>query len=524
MSNPSRFINKFANLSSIVSPSILIIWLSTHFNKMMLRALAAAFCAPGVLGAISVQGEQQQQAPLLAAADDWVNAKVVTHEAHPHHSLSFTAHSAGDVKATRTAGGDKTPNILDVCPGATDGYTGYLNSGSKHFYFAYFESRSSPKDDPLVMWINGGPGCSSMTGLLMELGPCAIDDGGESAHENKDSWINAANVFFLDQPIGVGFSYSDNSSDHARGTFAASEDIYAFMQLWYKAFPDSRSLPFSIAGESYGGHYIPIFASHINDMNKISPPETQIPLESVLIGNGIFADTVQATSSYDITCTNVTGIGPILEDDVCKRMAAAVPRCEYLMKACEDYPDPIVCSGAYDYCGSELQNPYFHSGRNYYDVSKPCVGPLCYPIMKSITTFCDVMAFGVNPDTPKFEACSDKVGDEFRKANDGLIDTRPFVADLLHSEIRVLIYVGTYDWICNFVGNERVFGSLPWKGLADFRYQQENNKQVWEGGLWWESGVLRYVRINGAGHMVPFDKPKHAINMFSAWLNKKPLV
>lgn len=449
----------------------------------------------------------------------------VTHEAHPRHSLSITAHRGSNVD---TQGGGNRPNILDVCPGATNGYTGYLNSGDKHFYFAYFESRSQPEQDPLVMWINGGPGCSSMMGLLMELGPCAVDEGGETAHENKDSWINAASIFFLDQPIGVGFSYSSNPSDHANGTFAASEDIYAFMRLWYKAFPEAQSLPFSIAGESYGGHYIPIFASHINEMNQIAPPEAKIPLESVLIGNGIFASTVQTTSSYDISCTNATGIGPLLGDAVCSRMSNAVGRCEYLLKACEDYPDPLICDAASDFCGDELETPYIRSGRNYYDVSKPCMGPLCYPIMKSITAFLRSNrvreAFGVNPDTPKFEACSNEVGRNFAKVNDGLIDTRPFVASLLHSDIRVLIYVGTYDWICNFVGNERVFGSLAWKGLADFRYQQENNKQVWSGGLWWESGPLRYVRINGAGHMVPFDKPKHGMQLFKAWLDKKPLV
>lgn len=187
-------------------------------------------------------------------------------------------------------------------------------------------------------------------------------------------------------------------------------------------------------------------------MNKIAPPEAQIPLESVLIGNGIFAETVQATSSYDISCTNATGLGPLLADDVCSRMADAVPRCEYLLRACEDYPDPLVCNAAGDFCGAELEAPYVRSGLNYYDVSKPCDGPLCYPIMKSITAFLRLgrvrEAFGVNPQTPEFEACSNRVGGDFQAVNDGLIDTRPFVASLLHSDIRVMIYVGTYDWIC----------------------------------------------------------------------------
>lgn len=475
--------------------------------------------------AVSTVAATSSQIPVSDTVIDQ-SYQILTHDDYPSHSLSIKPHVAQTGLGSSKVSGD---SVADVCPGATSGYTGYLNTGDKHFYFAYFESRDKPHEDPLVMWINGGPGCSSMTGLLMELGPCTVNEGGDSARENKNSWINNANVFFLDQPIGVGFSYSDNTSEwkEARGTFAASEDIYAFMRLWYQKFPESKSQPFSIAGESYGGHYIPIFAEHISAMNQISSSEAQIPLESVLIGNGIFANTVQATSSYDISCTNATGIGPLLNSTVCARMESSVGRCEYLLKACDAYPDPLICNAAGDFCGDELEMPYVESGRNYYDVSKPCEGPLCYPIMKDITKFLTTdrvrTAFGVNPDAPKFEACSGKVGRQFARANDGLIDTRPYVAALLHAGIRVQIYVGTYDWICNFVGNERVFGGLEWKGMPDFRYQQENNKQPWSGGLWWESGLLRYVRVNGAGHMVPWDKPVEALKMFKAWLAKEKL-
>jgi carboxypeptidase C (cathepsin A) len=211
------------------------------------------------------------QIPLTDATSDGLSGnpsiRTLTHESHPDHSLTIKAHGPRNPSIKSDA-----PSLSDICPGATSGYTGYLNHGDKHFYFAYFESRSKPEEDPLVLWLNGGPGCSSMTGLFMELGPCTINEDGESARENPYSWISAANVFFLDQPvsfpmlsfdfeidlykkIGVGFSYHTNESFHGGegGTFAASEDIYAFMRLWYKAFPDSRSLPFSIAGESYGG-------------------------------------------------------------------------------------------------------------------------------------------------------------------------------------------------------------------------------------------------------------------------------
>jgi carboxypeptidase C (cathepsin A) len=109
-------------------------------------------------------------------------------------------------------------------------------------------------------------------------------------------------------------------------------------------------------------------------MNKIATLDEQVPLESVLIGNGIFSDTKQASSYYDIPCTNVTGIGPLLDSEVCERMAGAVGRCEYLMEACHAYPDPLICRASSQYCSDELETPYFRSGRNYYDISRPCEG------------------------------------------------------------------------------------------------------------------------------------------------------
>lgn len=205
--------------------------------------------------------------------------------------------------------------------------------------------------------------------------------------------------------------------------------------------------------------------------------------------------------------TNVPpGIGPLFNATICEKMASAVPRCEYLLEACHTYTDPLICGVGEKFCGNTLAEPYFESGLNYYDISKPCIGALCYPIVGSIDKFLRTesirKAFGVPKEAPKFQGCSNKVGRDFERVHDGLIDTREYVVKLLHSGIRVLIYVGTYDWICNFVGNERVFGSLAWSGLADFRYQQENNKKKWSGGLTWESGNLRYARVEGAGHMV----------------------
>jgi len=90
----------------------------------------------------------------------------------------------------------------------------YLDVGNgRDLFFYFFESRSKPSEDPVIMWINGGPGCSSALGLFMELGPCSVKDDPQSLNDTKvnpNSWNSNANIFFLDEPIGVGFSRAEH--------------------------------------------------------------------------------------------------------------------------------------------------------------------------------------------------------------------------------------------------------------------------------------------------------------------------
>ena len=92
----------------------------------------------------------------------------------------------------------------------------------------------------------------------MELGPSTVDKAGTKPIHNSYSWNNNASVIFLDQPINVGYSYGDDS---VSDTVAASKDVYALLVLFFKQFPEYKDLDFHIAGESYAGHYIPVFAS-----------------------------------------------------------------------------------------------------------------------------------------------------------------------------------------------------------------------------------------------------------------------
>ena len=119
------------------------------------------------------------------------------------------------------------------------------------------ESQSSPADAPFVVWLTGGPGCSSTLALLTENGPCSVNSDGVNTSPNPNSWNNDANVLWLDQPAGVGFSYgTTNDGDEVM----VGEDAYYFLQHFFQAHPEYASQPLFIFGESYGGHYAPAIA------------------------------------------------------------------------------------------------------------------------------------------------------------------------------------------------------------------------------------------------------------------------
>lgn len=99
--------------------------------------------------------------------------------------------------------------------------SGLLAIGKKSdIFYWHFESRSNPTTDPLVIWLTGGPGCSSMLALFTENGPFTINDD-LTLENNPMAWNNNANIVFVDQPVGTGFSHS------AFGEFVRTEDEVA---------------------------------------------------------------------------------------------------------------------------------------------------------------------------------------------------------------------------------------------------------------------------------------------------------
>ncbi|KAF8599601.1 serine carboxypeptidase [Ceratobasidium sp. AG-I] len=469
---------------------------------------------------VSAYGSNVQRLELSSLSSD--DFTVAGHQSFPAHQV-------------------RVKRVKDFCDPTVKMYSGYLDVdyGAKHLFFYFFESRNDPDTDPVLMWINGGPGCSSSLGLFMELGPCSIHGapkvGSNGTEWNQYSWNNKANLFFLDQVVGVGFSYADYG-ETVGTTEEAAKNVQAFVTIFFETFSKFRGREFHMSGESYGGRYLPVFASEIVDQNKRAEAGGFVPinLKSVLIGNGLTDFKTTYESYYDIQCKNLS-VAPVQGISTCVGMKQALPRClNMYTKECIDRMDPIGCSMATQFCDTMLSVPYFQAQRNPYDMTQPCTteelsSSLCYPLTKHINEFLDLpktrKALGVHPSVGNYTGCSEEVGQRFVNNLDLYHSNQYYIAGLLERGIKVLIYVGTYDFVCNWVGNQRWTLDLDWTGGAAYNAQKDREWSV-DGesvGITRSANGLTFATINAAGHMVPYDKPKEALAMLHRWLGGEEL-
>lgn len=379
----------------------------------------------------------------------------------------------------------------------------------------FFESRNDPKNDPVVLWLNGGPGCSSLTGLFMELGPSSIDKKIKPIN-NPFSWNNNASVIFLDQPVNVGYSYSGSSVSN---TVAAGKDVYALLTLFFHQFPEYAKQPFHIAGESYAGHYIPVFASEI-----LSHKDRNINLQSVLIGNGLTDPYTQYAHYRPMACGE-GGYPAVLDEGQCHAMDNALPRCQSMIKSCYESGSVWSCVPAAIYCNNAFMGPYQRTGRNVYDIRGPCEDSsnLCYPALGWISDYLNdkkvMETLGVEVDN--YESCNFDINRNFLFQGDWMQPFHRLVPKLLE-EIPVLVYAGDADFICNWLGNKAWTEALEWPGQADFNAADRESLYVGKNhdsyGKVKTSGNFTYMQIYQAGHMTPMDQPSASMDFFNRWL------
>ncbi|KAJ2724848.1 hypothetical protein GGI07_001701 [Coemansia sp. Benny D115] len=472
-----------------------------------------------------------------------------------------------------------------LCDPEVKQYSGYVDlHDDRHVFFWYFGSRTRLSPDfnpsqnkvPLVFWFSGGPGCSSQIANWQENGPClyvptnssfdpTLTDTQRKAlpHEvrrNPWAWNTVADIVFIDQPIGTGFSYGRvaNSTEAATETaWLTMQAIYAKLQADATGRREINTQDVYIFGESYAGRYIPLFTEYLMHMNDIIAQSTdlqtrgftELPLRGIGIGNGMYDYKLQSPTYYDIACNS--SYPPLFSDIQCAYIKNVMnPRCHSRINDCYG-KDPLPTSAQImrsEKCPKPVAEPWrmFDSCKS---AESACNFPLGWTTL--ISTY-DVRpgarlvpddyieylqsreftdAIGVTDTGIPYEECSDTVFDAFGSTVDSM--SRSSISSLqyiLDRQLPILMYNGDADFICNWYGNLAVARALKWEGQERFR-TEEPKKWTWpaKSGKDIDAGQvtavdnLTFLRIYEAGHEVPYYQPQASLYMLAQFITNQKI-
>nr|KYP32852.1 Serine carboxypeptidase-like 40 [Cajanus cajan] len=395
-----------------------------------------------------------------------------------------------------------------------DQYSGYVTvdpvAGRELFYY-FVESPYNPSTKPLVLWLNGGPGCSSLGyGAFEELGPFRINSDGKTLYRNKYAWNEVANVLFLESPAGVGFSYSNTTSDYeTRGDNSTAKDSYVFLINWLERFPQYKTHDFYITGESYAGHYVPQLAYTILVNNKIG--HQSINLKGIAVWNALIDEATGSKGMADYLWTHA------LSSDETH---------ELIEKYCDFASENITaaCDNATEMAAIERGNLDFY---NIY-------APLCHdPSLKN----------GSTGSVYDFDPCSDYYGEAYfnrpevqlalhakptnwthcgtnsnisMKWNDSPTTILPAIKYLIGSDIGLWIYSGDTDAAVPVTSSRYAINTLKLPIQVPWRAWYSGNEV---GGFVVKYKGVTFATVRGAGHEVPSWQPARALTLIFSFLN-----
>lgn len=136
----------------------------------------------------------------------------------------------------------------------------------------------------MLLWLQGGPGATSLYGLFTENGPLVVSKDNQ-VHMRNETWNREYALIYCDQPVGTGFSFTGNSSGYARNENDVARDLYEALKQFFTLFEDYRGNPFYVTGESYGGKYVPAIAYKIHQEGE-KAKKVGINLQGLSIGDG----------------------------------------------------------------------------------------------------------------------------------------------------------------------------------------------------------------------------------------------
>ncbi|GMP79697.1 hypothetical protein CsSME_00035142 [Camellia sinensis var. sinensis] len=417
-------------------------------------------------------------------------------------------------------------------------YAGYVDvdvkAGRSLFYY-FVEAEKDSLHKPLTLWLNGGPGCSSIGGgAFTELGPFFPKGDGRGLRRNSMSWNKASNLLFVESPAGVGWSYSNTTSDYVCGDDSTAGDMHMFMMKWYEKFPEFKSRDLFLTGESYAGHYIPQLAIAILDHNAHSNG-FKFNLKSIAIGNPLLKLDRDVPATYEFFWSH-----GMISDEIGLTIMSDCAFEDYTFTSPHNVTDS--CNNAISEANS-IVGDYI----NNYDV----ILDVCYPSLVQqelrLRKMATKISVGVDvcmsyerrfyfnlPEVQKalhanrtnlaydWSMCSDVVN---YSSTDGNINILPLLKRIIENHIPVWIFSGDQDSVVPLLGSRTLVRELA----HDLHFKITVPYGAWfhkgqVGGWVTEYGnLLTFATVRGAAHMVPYAQPSRALHLFSSFVRGRRL-
>lgn len=439
-------------------------------------------------------------------------------------------------------------------------YGGYINIDEAHgrnLYYYFVTSQGNPVKDPLVLWLNGGPGCSSLDGFIYEHGPFDVQFAKGSEHsqdgrlilrENPYTWSKAANIIYLDSPAGTGLSYSETHSDYLTNDTHTAQDSNRFIRGFLKHYPEYAKNDFYIIGESYAGVYVPTLAQAIVQGNDAGH-QPHVNIQGYAVGNGVTDDEVDGNAIIPFAHGKALLSTRLYKDLMheCQGNFWNATKGTPCDKLLDEVYDDLKDINLYDILWT-----CYHGGRPRQEaLMQARAGPQgrSWPLGGTVRagvvpTWSDVLgadlghvpacldsremwAFANNDDIRaaihaepiakigRFDECSDRI--TYTHDTGSMI---PIHADLVSKGLKVLIYSGDHDMCVPHTGSEAWTSSLGLKVKEAWRpwkvdHQVAGFVQQYEG--------LAFATVKGAGHMVGQGKPAEALRLIDSFLHGESL-
>jgi carboxypeptidase C (cathepsin A) len=398
-------------------------------------------------------------------------------------------------------------------------------SDTQIFYWLIHADTDADKK-PLVVWLNGGPGASSLFGLFTEMGPLRIRKSGNNLVTEidlKNTWNKVANILYVDQPVGTGLSFAKNFEEIPKEENEVARQFYLFIQKFFSEHKELLSRNFYITGESYAGKYIPHMSKYILDMNqKIKEGKEkdllEINLKKILIINGLFDPSIQREARRDL----VMGLNMLSENDdelhlkylstkceseISNREKTAADTCERIRTFIENMSGDVFVydirkNRDHDYNFIEAMKEYLNMKQVMLDLN------IKESFDRKWTDYNETVAKALKDDV---------VFSESKSTLESLLSTY---------NLPVILVGGEFDILDGPQGLERMIYSMNYTGIEEFK---NTPRQLWKinrdsggvsvGGYVKQKGKLIFITARNSGHFFPRDQLGLSIRVLDSMFN-----